>query len=320
MVSLLLATLPMFAGCSSGAPGRTAAPAPGGPAATPGEVVRPAALIEGRRLTWEDLRPALSKIGGGQALEEAVLDSLLAVEAERRGIVIGEAEIASERVILIEAMAVSAGAAGDEDAGERALAEVRRSRGLGQARFGALLRRTALLRTLSRADVEVSERDVREAYELEHGARFRARILTADTADGAAEARRRIAEGELFGVVAAEMSTDSSAARGGIIEPINAADSSYPAAIRAALSRLSPGELSPPVAIDAGYAVLLLEAVIPGTGRTFEEARAEAEARARARAERIAMEALAQRLLGGASVTVFDAALGQSWRWRQGGE
>ncbi|TVQ34230.1 MAG: peptidylprolyl isomerase [Phycisphaeraceae bacterium] len=274
------------------------------------------AMIDGSPITMEQLAPALLEVAGAAALEEIVIDMMLAREAERRGVRITEADIDRERERLVASLA-RADEAADAERGERLLREMRRARGLGAERFRALLRRTALMRALVADDVSVSEAAVRQSYELRHGVRYRARLITVPTAGEAAEARRRLNAGASFGEVAARMSTDVSAARGGLIEEISPADPSYPAAIRSALERLTPGEVSPPVAIGDGFAILLLDSVTAPDRADFEHVRPALESEVRRRQERLLMDRLAERLLEGARVTIFDAGLRRSWEARR---
>lgn len=307
-----------LAGCAGGSGGtgdvaRDAGRRTGQPGQGPS--VRIAALVDGAPVTWDELSAFAVEASGGQALEELALDRAVAREAERRALKIGPEAIDRERALMIES--ISAGAAVDADDGERLLAEVRRVRGLGPKRFEALLRRSATLRALVQGEALLDEAGIERAHAMLHGERRRARIITVDTAREAADACARLSRGESFGEVAARVSTDASAPRGGLIEPISAVDPAYPQSVRTALARLAPGEVSGPISLERGFAVLKLEEVLPGSGRSLEETRGEVERAARLREERVRMDGLAQRLLGSAGVTPLDAGLRQSWTWRR---
>ena len=62
-----------------------------------------------------------------------------------------------------------------------------------------------------------------------------------------------------FAEVAEQVSVDSSRLRGGLIGSISPADPSYPAALRTALERATLGEPTSVVALEQGYAILLVE-------------------------------------------------------------
>ena len=109
------------------------------------------------------------------------------------------------------------------------------------------------------------------------------------------------------------VSTDSSAARGGLLEPISRADLSYPEALRQALWSLESGEISSPVLLDRGYAVLVLVRELQGDGADPAQVRPELERLARLHHERLLMDQLARQMLFQVSVTIFDDALRDNW-------
>ncbi|MGD9692298.1 MAG: peptidyl-prolyl cis-trans isomerase [Phycisphaerales bacterium] len=279
----------------------------GGSVAASGE--RPVAVVGGEPIRWEALRPYLAEAGGGAALEEAALDVLLSRECAARGIVIGAGEIDAERIALERAMSES---------GAGAVTEVRRARGLGPARWEGLLRRNAMLRALVRGEARVSEAEIAREYALRHGERVRALLLTTRTAGDAARAVDRVRAGESFSRVAAELSTDVSAARGGVIEPINLEDPTYPEALRKGLGGARDGEMTGVIALDGGFAVLLREGSVGGRGPGLDAVREEMGALARARQERALMGRFARELLEGSRVGVLDPGMGWSWEGRTG--
>jgi len=280
------------------------------------DAARPALVVDGEPIRWEAIRDRLAEAAGASVLEEVVLDRRLADAAARAGVSLSAADVEEENRLYAAALAEGAAEGRDADA-ERLLERVRRRRGLGEARFSALTRRTALLRKLVQPDVEVSDAALREAYALRHGPRYEGRLITTATLREASEARAAVADGTPFTEAAARRSTDVSAERGGLLEPISAADPTYPKSIRDALQRLEPGEVSLPIALDDGYAVLKLERVIPPDGVTLEEARPRLRREVRLRQERILMNELARELLDDASVTVFDPALRWAWETRR---
>jgi parvulin-like peptidyl-prolyl isomerase len=126
-------------------------------------------------------------------------------------------------------------------------------------------------------------------------------------------ALNRVRDGEFFGDVAVEISTDASASRGGLLAPISRADPTYPQVMRDALWTLVPGETSTPILLSQQYAVLMLVAEIDGDGVTLEESRVEMERQVRLMQQRLLMNQKATQLLNEAAVTVIDAALKDSW-------
>lgn len=279
---------------------------------------RPPALVDGTPVRWGELRSRLGEAAGAAALEEIALERMLRREIRRAGIEIEQADLERERDLLLRSFEQS-GAADESIDGGRLLMEVRRARGLGPERFESLLWRNAALRALVRDEVEIDAERIERTGALLYGPRYRVRIITAETLGEASAALKDLRSGAPFGQVAAERSTDASAARGGVIEPISPADPAYPAALRTALGRLTPGEVSSPIAIEGGYALLILDAVIEGEDFDPDSARADLEQRARLAEERVLMQRRASRLLRSAGVTVFDPSLDWSWRRRGGG-
>ena len=267
---------------------------------------------------WEDLQPALAEAAGAQALQELVIDRMLAAELRRLGLSVTPDEIARERNLVVEAISREAAATPDDT--ERLLVGVRRNRGLGPHRFERLLERTAKLRKLVAGEVEVTPDELRQAYEMRHGPRYRARAAVFATDRAAAEALEEVtgAPHELRGVrfaeIASRRSIDPSAQRGGLLEPISPADPVYPTAVRQTLPRMAVGDLSTVLGVDQGFAILLLEEILPGDQVSFEQAAPRLETDVRLRRERLLMDDLARRLIREANVSVLDRSLGWSWQ------
>ena len=291
----------------------------------------------------------LAESAGGVVVEELVLEEALRGEMRARGLTLGEHAADDERALLVQMIGENAGVQG-RDERERLLEEVRRNRGLGPVRFGKLLERSAMLRALVRAQdavkegIEPTEQDVRQAYEIKYGERVRARLILVRTFEEAGKALElvRPAPGQgpahAFGDVAAEVSVDPSAARGGLIEPVSPSDPRYPAAIRGVFAGLATGAVSDAVSVSwpgpatgadgaerplvQGYAIVKVEERIPGAGVDFDRVRDDLRREIRTVRERAAMDRLARQLTAGSvrSATVLDPALGWSWAIRSGEE
>jgi len=311
----VLALAALLAGCSSSAP-RNDAPVErvlraDSPPRSPGRArLAPPAALNGAPLAWDDLHDALVEGAGAIALEETVLDILLAREAARRDVRVEEVDLENEERALLRSLA----AAAETTSEEAVLEELRRQRGLGPTRYRALLHRTATMRALVAPSVNINQETLDLARAIRFGEKRRVRLITAPSLLEAQTALRALERGEPFAEVAARLSTDASAPRGGLIEPFSLADPSYPSAIRDATEALEPGGTSAAVAIEGGYAVLRLEEILPA--RTPRGGDAVLLEDARADQERVLMTALARRLLREASLTILDPALQTAWRRR----
>jgi len=291
--------------------GACATPGARSPAPSPASAivgVEPIAYVDGRPVTLADLGPTLLEAAGRTALDEYVLDLAVEREARRLGVGVTPADLERERTLFLESI-TDAGVAAGPAAAEDLLARVRRSRGLGPDRFERLLRRSALLRAMVRDDATVTDEMIDLAHRIEHGERRAARIITTPTLAEAQRAADALAAGVDFAEAAARFSTDPSALRGGLIDPISPHDPSYPEALRRALAAAEPGEIVGPVAVDAGFALARLDRVIPPDGVTREESRGPIARRLRLQEERRLMADLARRLAGRVTVTVRDDSL-----------
>jgi len=87
----------------------------------------------------------------------------------------------------------------------------------------------------------------------------------------AEEIRKRVAGGEPFEKVAAEVSDSASKANGGLIGPLNVTDLS--ADFRKLVEGLKPGEMTPVIRTQRGYQILKLESATPTKILEFDKAR-----------------------------------------------
>lgn len=273
-----------------------------------------AAYVNGRGVSWDELNERMAERVGGAVLQEVALERLLDEACARAGVTIREDDLADERELLLRTLEDDGVARNDASRSEL-LGEVLRRRGLGEAGFRSLLRRTAMSRALVRDEVVLSEDAVRRAYDLRYGPSYEARLIVTENASRAGDARQRLLLGEPIGDVAARYSTDTSALAGGRIPPINPADLSWPASVREAVRTTPVGTPTALVAIEGGYAVLVVERVVtpPSLGISEEERLRIARRDARLEAERLLMARLARDLLGNADVKIQSRALERSW-------
>jgi peptidyl-prolyl cis-trans isomerase SurA len=87
----------------------------------------------------------------------------------------------------------------------------------------------------------------------------------------AGQIRARIAAGEPFERVAAEVSDATSKANGGLLGPLNASELS--ADFRKVIETLKPGEMTPVIRTQRGYQILRLETATQAQTMPFEQAR-----------------------------------------------
>lgn len=284
---------------------------------TPTTVSREFAIeFEGRGIGWDELVPVLAEAAGASAIEEVVLDRLVTRELLARGMAVRSADVDRERNLLAEELRSSSGELADA-----AFTRLRDRRGLGDVRMRSLLERNAGLRMLVADRVSVSESDIETAHAIAHGPRIRVRYLVAPSLIEASAIRERIEAAPdrtvSFATEAVNNSIDISGGRGGIVDPISLADPRWPRAIRERLSTLNMGEVSEPLVVDGGFALVMPEGLVPGDGVAHGGVRQSLERRLRLARERAAMEQLAARLLSGARFEILDPQLAWSWERRR---
>lgn len=276
----------------------------------------PLAMINGQAVSLDEIFTPLAEAAGGVVLEEILLDRALAARADESGVRITTADLERERLLLVDALAE-----GDRQQGTRLLDEVRRRRGLGEDRFRRLLERNARARGIVTAEyadrLEVTEAMIEQEHRRRFGPRYQARLITITGAADAQAALQRIRDGEAsFGDVAVEMSTDVSASRGGLLEPISPVDERYPAALREVLPALAVGEVSDLIALDGQYALLQMVRVLPDerASRPLDDARREMlRSDLRLARQRLEMELLIRDLVRSSDIIVFDPTLNNAW-------
>jgi hypothetical protein len=279
-----------------------------------------AAMINDSPVSKEELAGLLDEAAGAMVLREIALDRAVEEACRGRGIEVKEADVEAERTRLLDLIERDAKAA-PADAGSL-LERLRRSRGLGEERFARLLRRNAGLRKLIEPTVEVSAADIEQALRIRYGQKFRIRVIvTANESDAVrfkAELEKETSHLDIaFARRAVVSSTDASSARGGLLDPISPADQTYPESIRLLLTRLEPGVISPVVAVEQGFAIVLLDSMIAGEAPA-EGAEKDAETQVRLRKQRLAMEEAARRLLAGMKVVPLSPGL--TWSWQASAE
>lgn len=304
-IYLVLAVHAGLAGCQSpaGRPAGAVVPEQSG-----GGAASVLGYLNGQPIHWSDLQAPLVESGGGQVLGEIVLGRMIDQKLGERGLRVGQEMIEREKSLLASTLH------DDPDQVQRLLDELRGRRGLGEHRYQQLLVRNAGLRLLVQGEVEVSEAAVAQEYELAHGPRYETRLIVVGSLPVAAGLVKRARAGESFTDLAIASSTDVSASQGGLLGAISLADPSFPEAVRQTLRAMVPGQVSDPVALDAGFAVLRLERKIDGSGVELEPVRGELSQRVRRRVERMLMQRLARAMLSESDLVVLDPLLQVSWQ------
>lgn len=280
---------------------------PAASAAGAAPTARPPATWKGEVIEWTELQPALSERAGAVCLEEALLDRQLAKLLNERRMKIDDAAIAAEERELLSGLSDDAARA------DRLLNDLRAVQGLGDRRWKALLRRNATARLLVQDQVKMTPESVDAALDAAHGPKRACRVIALPDLKACAEAKRRLDAGEQFGEVAASMSNDRSAERGGLVNPVSRLDPTWPSAFRKTLWALQPGGVSAPVMLDQRYVIVRMESELAADAPQPWH-RAAAERDVRRGQERVQMEALVSGLRQSQrDVVIFDESLRDAW-------
>jgi foldase protein PrsA len=270
-----------------------------------GDVV---AVINGETVAWGAVRQMLVEASGGQVLSEWVLSFAVEKELRRLGLSIRDADVAREKSLLLAQLA------DDPDQAALLLERLRSERGLGDRRFELQLRRNAGLRKLIADEVEVTDEMIAAEYGRQHGPTTSVRMILVERLTDAQVVKNRLSQGESFMDLALEMSVDSSRLRGGLLPLISPWDDTFPRSIRTAAGALAEGQVSDPIALDGGFAILRCERKLRGSGVDLPSVVGAMEAAVRDRAEQVLMTRKSRVLLDQAEVSVLDADLNESWR------
>lgn len=307
----ILAAAILLSGCATdGAPPRhnEAAASPGPKTRAEPETI---AIVGGKAAGWGELRGAMIEAAGGDVLGEYVLDRQITAELGSRGLSVSDKDVDAEKSIMLSQLST------DKDQAARLLEQLRERMRLGPHRFDAFLRRYAGLRKLVAEQVKVTDAMVRQAYEDRAAEQSVCRMILAESLRDAAAVRKRLDAGESFIDLAIALSKDSSRNQGGLLPPIAPHDPTYPTAITGTASKLAVGEVSAPIALDGGFAILKCERKLRPESVPFDKAQEELRREVRLNLERSMMQRQARLLLERADVTVLNADLDREFKKRK---
>lgn len=268
----------------------------------------PVMLVNGQPVSWRALHPVLVEMGGRQVVSDFVVDQQLRIELKKNDMVVTREDIERERKIFAEQLSV------DENTAMKLLIEMRERQGLGDMRFKMMMFRNAGLRKLVSEDVKVTEPMLHLAYQQAYGRRTGVRLLMVDTLVKAQTVVERLQKGDSFVELVYEFSTDNaSRVQGGLLPLINVNDPEYPLELRRTVHRMKVGEVSLPISLTGGYAIVKCERIVQPEQKDFEEVKDDLERLVRLRLERVVMERVGRALIQKADVTVLDGQLGEAW-------
>lgn len=313
---ILLTSVLLLTSACSGPPTTTksaAASKMSDPAPPPAYRNTPALIVDGNAIQWRTLVPLLAEAAGDRVTAEVVLDVRLKATLARRGLKVGETQVAAERELMLQRF-MEQGLARDEDQAMRVLNRLREDRGLGPKRFDLFLRRNASLRALVADESQVSDAMLQQEYERRYGERIEIRMIVVPLLADAERVRDRLDAGEPFAKVASELSIHPSSVLGGLLRPFSRIDPDIEQAIRDVAFQTDPGQTSDPISAADGFAVIRVDQRIEAESVPLDDVRDELTRVARLRVEQVMMNRQARVLLESADVSVLDAHLDRLWQ------
>jgi parvulin-like peptidyl-prolyl isomerase len=252
-------TLPATApGRSQGAAGSAAVqPATAGKIASPppASTLQVMAVINGEQITRTELGRECIRRYGEEVLESMVNRQLISDACVKKGVQVTDADVSTE----IDKVAGRFGLSRD-----RWLSLLRDERGFSEEQY----RREVLwpmlaLRHLVASEIEITDADLKKAYESEFGSKVRARLIAVDTPQKASQVRAQaLADPNAFGELSKKHTAEPGvAAAYGVIPPIRR-HLGDPGLEQVAFG-LKPGQISEVVHVANMYYILKCEEILP---------------------------------------------------------
>ncbi len=223
------------------------------------------ALVNGQDINRQQLAQACVERHGEDVLESLVNKQLIEHHCRKRGISITAAEIEAE---------VDRTARRFKLGREQWLGLLENERGVKAEEYKRdILWPTIALRKLAGSEIQVSQEELRKAYETRYGPMVRARLIVLSDAQRAAQLQRELtARPDDFARVAMQESKDvNSASIGGLIQPIRL-HTGDPVIEQAAFS-LEPGEVSAVLQVGNQHVLIKCDGVVPPRQVPLEQVR-----------------------------------------------
>lgn len=236
---------------------KTAAVQPAAAAASPpnASTLQVMAVVNGEQITRTELGRECIRRYGEEVLESMVNRQLISDACAKRGVQVTDDDVSVE----IDKIAGRFGLARD-----RWLTLLREERGFSEQQY----RREVLwpmlaLRQLVASEIDVTDADLKKAFESEFGAKVRARLIAVDSPQVANQARAEaVANPNAFGEVSKKYTVEPGVASAyGVIPPIRK-HLGDPQLEQAAFG-LKPGQISEVVHVANMYYILKCEEVMP---------------------------------------------------------
>lgn len=230
-------------------------PSAAGPNANANAKPNVVAIVDGQSISREDLGRECLRRYGKDVIESVINKQLIGMECQRRGINITDKDIDEEIARMATKFSLSP---------DRYLMMLEQERNINVQQYRTeVVWRMLALKKLAADQIQVTDEDLKEAFESEYGPKVKARVIVVGSRQKAEDLLKRArANPDNFGDLAKNHSDDvNSASARGLVPPIRKHAGNEE--IEKIAFALKPGEISDIVAVGEKFLILKCEAQYP---------------------------------------------------------
>jgi parvulin-like peptidyl-prolyl isomerase len=222
------------------------------------------AVVNGEPITREKLGEECLKHFGAEVLDTLVSKQLIVEHCKARGVEVTHAEVRAE----IDHMAERFGLPTDQ-----LLKMLKDERHITPNQYAKeIIWPTVALRKLAAKELQVTDKEINDAYDVLYGPSVQTRLISCKTAEEANKVRALAVEDpDDFPNLAMKYSHDRSAGSKGLIQPIHKHEG--PPEVERAAFGLKVGGISPVIKVAQDFVILKCEAHLPAQGVPKDEVR-----------------------------------------------
>ncbi len=238
--------------------------------ADPGRAVM--AYVNGEPLYMDQLNDLLVSGYGMAVAQQLVANELVRQEAKRKNIVVTDPEVEAEHQRTMDAMF---GTVDDANQRQRLLQQLLKRNNVSLVQWKMTMRRNALLAKLAVNQVQVSEAEIKEAFDQRYERKVEVQHIQTATLADAQTVLRDLASGTEYTALVTKYSIGPSADQAGLLTPFGVKDTGTPPVLRqVALSMKTVGEVSDPIQVGTAFHLIKLLRIIEPKNVKYQDVRA----------------------------------------------